>query len=225
MDTAQSISKPSQVPRYVRDLNLLAEAHGIVTSVFLAPYDDGGPEIRLWARWIGDREELKSLGLLAPSQLRLLAPWGDNSARLRRFLTVPSSEPAWLHPLLKGEIEVGGDRFDWNLDFGSCEFSITQRGEVEAITYSDEVLLHGTASALIAAGIEKSRLAIGRRLAKKERDGLRWRSRRLPDGLHIHCFETEAAFQRRQSNELRAFANKRTHLKLVVDNTTSEVRS
>ena len=229
MATLQRTSQPVRVPQYIQSLNALAESHGLVTSVKVGSRDDD-PKTRLWVMWKGTCQQLQSVGLVAPYQLGHLIWPGQRKTR-RAMITVPSSEPAWCHPLLKGEIEVADNQFEWNMNFGTADFSVDARGGLEVITYSDEVHLHGTAEALIASGIDKSRLPMGQRTSKSKwhnyqpvEQGLKWRCRRLPDSTHLYCFETEAAFQRRVSHQ---FPQTRPHsqaairhLRLVVDNTS-----
>jgi hypothetical protein len=211
METPSTVSKqPRIIPRYVRDLNELAELHGIATSTLFAP-DDDSAEIRLWANWRGVCPQLQSVGLLARHQLARLM-WLPP----RFTLTVPSGEPRWCHRLLHGEIEVTGDVFEWRLNFGPGEFSVTDRGwgDVEAVTYVEEILLYGSAEALIRAGVDRTRLPLGKRAAKSSGctdDEPWWCSRRVPNGMYLY----------RQEHGTSA-PPVRTHLRLVVDNTVRE---
>jgi hypothetical protein len=190
MESPSNVSKPPRVPRYVRDLNELAEVRGIAVSTLFGA-GDRNPEIRLWAKWTGACHQLQSVGLLARHQLARLM-WSSPRPRRLTF-TVPSSEPWWCNPLLQGEIEVTGDLFEWRLDFGPGEFSVADRGwgDVEAVTYANEVRLYGSAEALVRAGVDRARLPLGMRTAKSGWwvDEPWWYSRRVPSGLHLYRFE------------------------------------
>ena len=132
METPCTVSTPPRIPRYVRDLNELAEARGITTSIVFGP-DKSDPEIRMWSKWEGAFHQLESVGLLSRHQLALLM---NASPRVRRrMVTVPGSQPPWCNPLLQGEIEVVDGRFEWRLDFGPGAYSIADRGcgDVEAV--------------------------------------------------------------------------------------------
>jgi hypothetical protein len=212
---------PPKIPSYIRDLNDLAERHGITTSIILGPYDNN-LELRLWAKWRGTCDGLQSVDLLSHHQLaRLIWPRRRRGAVRRPMITVPSSEPPWCNPLLRGEMEISGDHFEWNLDFGSAHFSVADRGDVEAVTYANEVCLYGSAEALIRAGVNEARLPLGVRAAKSSRfDDPKWHSRRAPNGLHLYRFETQTNSGKRHSRNHRVSADLvRSHLRLVVDNT------
>jgi len=208
------------IPQYVRDLNDLAAVHGITTATAFARDNDG--RLRLWAQWRGTWKALQAIGLLARHQIARLRGSRQRLPNVRRLmLTVPSSEPPWCNPLLRGEIEVLGNHFEWTLDFGPGDFSIANRGDVEAITYSDEICLYGTPEALIRAQIDEERLPLGRRTAKSSRrDSRRWHSRRLRNGLVLYRFRTYANGPSAQvPAHWPPTACTSSHLRLVVDNT------
>jgi len=213
--------QPPKIPQYIWDLNDLAALHGIATSIVFAPHGSNA-DIRLWAKWKGTCQHLQSIGLLARHKLaRLIRSWRRPSLVRRFRLTVPSSEPPWCNPLLRGEIEVSGDHFEWNLDFGPANFSVVTRRDVEAIKYPDEIWLYGSADALIHAGVDETRLPLGKRTAKSSpHDAPKWHSRRVPNGLYLYRYATGASSQIRHAHKPGASTQLvRPQLRLVVDNT------
>ena len=56
------------VPRYVQNLNALAERHGLSTRVYVARYKKESDGPMIFAEWKGSKEDLFSMGLLCPSQ-------------------------------------------------------------------------------------------------------------------------------------------------------------
>lgn len=190
---SESHSGPKVLPRFVRNLNALAEAHGFSTRMSVEPYSDS-PKLRLWARWEGTKSQLISLGLLTPSQQRLLTTDCDLNC-----FSVPHSA-RWLNPLIGGGLTVTGDTVALDIDFGPPTYLLTEQQGVEVVTYPNDVLYHGTSAALIGAGIPAARLPSGKRLARQSynSDEPRWRSRRQPDGLVVYCAETREQAARRQ---------------------------
>jgi hypothetical protein len=224
MENSSTVTEPPRVPRYVRDLNELANVRGITTSTLFGP-DENHPETRLWSIWTGDFHQLQSVGLLARHQIaRLMNPIKPSRRGRHRMLTVPGSEPPWCNPLLQGEIEVAGDRFRWRLDFGSAVFSIANRGwgDVEAITCANEVRLYGSAEALVRVGLDEARLPVGARTARSSgwAEEPWWHIRRVPSGLYLYRYATENLSRSRHSQAQGDYTSPvRTRLTLVVDNT------
>jgi hypothetical protein len=219
-----------RLPRFIVNLNEWAEARGVAVSVD----DDSG--LRLWSNWSGSKECFLSLGLF-PNH------WHFPIAR--GWQTVPHGTGQCGEPLLAGEITVSGDNVLWEIDSGLSRFTITERGRVEIVTYPDETVSHGGAEDLIEAAIcPRNRLPMGKRavivhraMASREDDGPSWSARRQLDGTYVYRLESQASFQRRV-REFRDYANERRrmdglppyeeprpkpHLRLVIDNTKSEL--
>jgi len=184
---------PRALPRFVRNLNAFAETHGLTTHLSVEPYSND-PELRVWGQWDGTKSQLISLGLLAPWQQRLLAIDGDVD-----HFSVPAGDK--INPLIAGPLTVRGDIISIAIDFGPPIYTLADRCGAQIVTYADEVLYHGTAAELIAAGVCAARLPCGKqRSGRCGRDSKQpqWRSRRQPDGLFVHRVETEESFQRRR---------------------------
>lgn len=191
--------RPLRIPRFVQRLNEFAASRGVAVEVEFAPYDDGS-ELQLWSRWRATRQCFLGLGLLHPSQHLPLA---------RGYLTVPPRGPyARSGTLLAGEITVTADAVVWDIDFGPGAFELTERDGVETVTYADGRLLHGSAEALIAAGVDRKRLpATGTRGFKRGGDSLRneeapgWWARRQLDAQYVYYEESVASWQRRMEEQ------------------------
>jgi hypothetical protein len=131
-------------------------------------------------------------------------------------LCVPSGN-SW-HTLLMGEARVSNDQVVWDIDFGPMLYSIEQRGDVEIVTYPWELVFHGSAEALMGAGIARKHLPTGERVSKSTYDTTaehpepRWRARRQQDGLYVYRRESDEvcrirceqeAARRRELEQLR----------------------
>jgi hypothetical protein len=229
MAVPECTSAPSRIPRFIGNLNQFAEKHGLAVNVYIAPYSND-PETRLWSKWSGTKVQLLSLGLLKRSQHFPLT---------RGTFTVPSGEPSWRNTLLTGEIEIIENQFSWDLDCGPADFTVTERGGLEIVTYSDEAVFHGNVEDLVRAGIcDRCRLPTGKRAGRCvitsswEDQGPSWCARRQLDGTITYRLESPAAHARRL-REFKKYCAKqrgltrfpasepnprRTHLRLVVDN-------
>lgn len=219
-----SVFTPPRIPRYVRDLSELAEVRGITTSIAFG-LDKNEGEIRMWSKWEGSCHQLQSVGLLVPSQVALLMRASPTVRR--RMVTVPRNEPPWCNPLLHGELEVAGGQFEWRLDFGPAAFSIADRGwgDVEEVTYANEVRLYGSAEALVRAGLDEARLPVGARTARSSGwvEEPRWYIRRAPSGLYLYRYATDNLSRSRHSQAQGEYApSVRTALMLVTDNTSRD---
>jgi hypothetical protein len=207
----------SLIPRYVANLNALAERHGLTATVVVEPYDND-PEVRLWGKWRGTRANF----------LSLVQPVASYHLPLSRGrLNIPGGAWFAVNPLLTGDVTVAGDQVEYAIDFGPGEYAITECGDVEVVTSADETAYHGAADALLALGIPQSRLPVGKRNGKKDNFGLvlqgstwlvveRWSSRRQPDGSIVYRAETPAARRRRAA---ASSSVNPSHLRLVVDDT------
>lgn len=237
MTTPQASAPPLEVPRFARNLNRLAEEKGLAVKVRTAARDYGDLERRLWALWKGPTDTFYALGLLQPSQ-RLPLKEG--------VLSIPSHVgPFPEYALLTGYLMVEDGTATWELDFGPADYELEQRGQIEVITYADETLYHGAPAALVAAGIDKRRVTLGKRpssaSARFNYPHPAWRSRRQPDGTIVHRVESPSASARRLAKErleqqyaaeyrqslstsldrppTPAATAQRPYLRLVIDNT------
>jgi hypothetical protein len=208
----------NQIPRYVQNLNRMAMGVGIEVCVQVLPFD-GMSELRLWSDWSGTLMQLQSLGLIPPHEMhritrpRIRGPGRDH-------LAVPAAFGAWQYACLWGDITVHGDRFKWEIDSGPIPTRIEDRDGLQVIHSEGEwTIFHGSFEALLAAGIDRRRLPTGQRGGRWGYDS--YYTRRQPDGsivYHLHKPEVADPVQ-----APRKFQS--PHLRLVVDNTTPEVRS
>jgi hypothetical protein len=224
-----------RIPRFVVNLNRWAEARGVAVSVEVGPYDND-PGLRLWSNWSGSKERFLSLGLF-PNH------WHFPIAR--GWLTIPHRVGPWHSPLLAGEITVSGANILWEIDCGPSEFSITELGRIEIVTYpADETVFHGSAEDLVEAEIcPRNRLPMRTRTVRAHRTppyedrGPSWSARRQLDGTYVYRLESQASLTRRL-REYSDFVNEqrrmdglaplrasrpKPHLRLIIDNTKSEL--
>jgi hypothetical protein len=223
---------PSRIPRYIGNLNALAENARMAVEMAVEPYGND-PALRLWSSWRGARDAF----------LSLVQPVASYHLPLTQGrLNIPGGSAYYAHnALVSGDVIVTGDDVLYQIDFGPPVFTISDAAGVEIVSYADETLYHGAPAALIALGIERTRLPLGRRPARSDRGWFaeteRWSSRRQPDGLIVHRVESPAAFRRRRE-EYGEFLSEReqrvvgaeskppttaiqprpSHLRLVVDN-------
>jgi hypothetical protein len=152
---------PGRIPRYVRNLNALAERHGISVNVTNEPYDND-PEIRLWSEWSGTCEQFLATGLFVPSQARLLLSLTAFHSHSDSTLTVPTSPTPPC--LLAGKLTVGGNQVLWKIDSGPAQYTVSERCRVEIVTYADIVAYHGTTEDLVIARVcDRKCLPVGKR--------------------------------------------------------------
>ncbi|MEX2149082.1 MAG: hypothetical protein WD793_02630 [Steroidobacteraceae bacterium] len=201
---------PPCVPRFVRNLNQYAADRGIDVDVHIGPYDDD-PEIRLWSNWRTTRARFLSLGLLSRGQ-----PLPSKRGTV--------SIPGWLYreprrALLIGELSSAGDDVLWQIDWGPGDFTITNIGEVEIVTSACETLYHGTAEALLAHGVERKRLPLGKKPSNFfsciDSATLHWWSRRQLDDTIVYRVESASVFHKRAAEDCelqRQFAEERRRL-------------
>ena len=133
--------------------------------------------------------------------------------------------------LISGDVIVSGNEVLFEIDFGAPDFTIADVAGVQIVSYVDETLYHGTPAALMALGIERSRLPLKKKGARHGRDiwaeTEEWSSRRQPDGSIVHRVESPSALRRRRSEMISArkpeTKARPSHLRLVIDNTRPEV--
>lgn len=186
------------VPRYVRNLNTLAERCGMAVAVSVDQY---APDEQQWvdvegdyylaAEWAGTRAQLAMLGLFTQAKLLNCSPIGRDARR-----RVSTRD-------LSGIMETKGDRVAIELDFGEVPREITMLGRVEVITYADEVAYHGSPDDLLAAKVCSAKdLPMTKR---RRKNGSHYPNARTPhhwaqwqpDGLVVFCTETSEGIRRR----------------------------
>jgi hypothetical protein len=166
---------------------------------------------------------------------------GDESLSVRRpsrgRLNIPGGAGYYAsNALVRGDVIVNGNEVLFEIDFGPSEFTIADAAGVEIVSYADETLYHGAPAALMALGIERSRLPLQKKGARQGRYWSaeeQWSSRRQPDGSIVYRVESPSALRRRRS-EVQGYAERLqlvsarrepetkarpSHLRLVIDNT------
>lgn len=227
------------VPRYIRNINAIAQQAGISVNVCVAPYDNS-TNVRLWSEWKGNRDQLFSTALLTTAQRKPLF-WDCT-----RTLILSSAGGHRDNACLSGEIRARDGHFEWDIDCGPITYGLEERDGAEIVVYADYTLYHGTQDELIGLGVEPKRLPTGPRAVKNhnvwdydaEMNAMpKWTSRRQFDGSLIYCVEsTSHRLERiRRDKVFRAQChaersaregasagtppNPRPSLRLVVDNT------
>jgi hypothetical protein len=205
----------------------MATAAGLTVETAVAP-NGTDPELRLCSRWRGARDAF--LALVQPvASYRLPLSQGQ--------LNIPGGSGYYSYnALISGTVVVTGDTVLYEIDFGPAAFTIADAGGVEIVSYADETLYHGAPAALMALGIERSRLPLKKRATRSFREWEAktedWSSRRQPDGSIVYRVESPSALRRRRSG-VEEYAEQRgivlgtepakparpSHLRLVVDNT------
>ncbi|HEV2268997.1 MAG TPA: hypothetical protein VGR92_06030 [Steroidobacteraceae bacterium] len=194
--SAVALSPLERIPTFVRNVNALAERAGMRVSLWVGPYDDD-PEVRLWSVWEGTRAQLASLQLFTPRQTVLL-PIGAYRTK-GAWINAPRAG-------IVGEMQCRGESIRWDIDSGDWPCTIEQRGELEVITCQDYVTYWAAPEALIAFGIDRKRLPLGKICVRSSvhPDKLNWTARRLLDGTIRYHEESEACMRRRiQEREQR----------------------
>lgn len=187
---AVSKSTPAPlVPRFVRNLNALAEQHGMKTSTEIDGYEGNESARVLWSVWEGTEAQLRATNLFKPN---------FHIRPTRTRFDVPPSSPCEL-PIVTGSILRGeGDLLKVECDFGPPPKAIANKGDVEIVEYDDAVVYHGTREALLGERLCSDfpgvRGTVGTSLSDR---GRRWRTRRHPDGTYVHWVEREDVWQQR----------------------------
>jgi hypothetical protein len=190
---------PLLVPRYVRNLNALAERCGMVTRNFArAPKDeDELPTLR--GEWQGTTAQLVSTGLFAESMV-------ERMLGLRQHSRFVSSRGSSSHPelgVVVGNVaptEDGGIVYEINFD--ELPRAIRSEGTIEILEYQDWTGFHGLPADLLASGRCTARQMPKRRDAisdsqRTDNPGRKFRSRRQPDGAVLVLIETDLEMERR----------------------------
>jgi hypothetical protein len=201
---------------------------GLTVEMAVEPYSND-PQIRLWSKWRGPQATF----------LALVQPVASYRLPLSRGrLKIPGGAGYYApNALVSGDVTVSGSDVLFEIDFGPPEFTIGDAAGVEIVSYADETLYHGAPAALIALGIDRSRLPLQK---KKTRTGgdwkaetAEWRSRRQPDGSIVYRVESPVALRRRRTDFVAHCASRQLaipgkepetkarppHLRLVIDNT------
>lgn len=223
-----SLAVPVRIPRYIDNLNALAIEGGLAVEMAVEPYSND-PQLRLFSKWRGAQAAF----------LALVQPVASYRLPLSRGrLNIPGGAGYYAsNALLSGDVIVSGTNVLFEIDFGPPEFTIADMAGAEIVSYVDETLYHGAPAALIALGIERSRLPLQKKRARHCRDWKaqtqEWSSRRQPDDSIVYRVETPAALRRRRSR-FEEYAERRqlvvsgrepetkvrpSHLRLVIDNT------
>lgn len=199
LPSTTSHTLPARIPRFIENLNALARESGMTVRMVVEPSVDTA-ELRLWTEWRGTRAQVLAFVRPIPSY-HLPLSCGT--------LTVPGGSGGSAYPLLTANVTVVGDEVELEIDFGPPHFTIADIAGIEVISYADENLYHGTAAELIALGIERTRLPLGKRAGAREYncDGAieRWSSRRQPDGTIVYRIESPAELRRRRERMAAQF--------------------
>jgi hypothetical protein len=206
----------AHLPRFIENLNAMAREHGMTAEMFVEPYSDH-PEIRLWAKWRGTREQLLALAKPVRSYHLPLS---------RGSLYIPGGSQYYApKSLLGGIVSVNGDEVLFEVDFGPSDFTVADIAGVEVISYVDEVLYHGPPAALIGLGIERARLPMGKRGARSGYDYKAtwptWSARRQPDGTILYRVESPAGLRRRRKEHEEPDRQARIRMVLGLATTSS----
>ncbi len=218
---------PPRLPQFIENLNALAREYGLSVEMLVEPFEGASAKKsapRLWSEWRGSRDAF----------LKLVDPIPSFHLPLSRgWVSIPGgAQRSSKYPLIKGDLKVTGESVLFCIDWGLPDFAITVAGDVEIVTYADEIVYHGEAAAISALGIDLERLPQGRKEGKRftddESTGPLWSSRRQPDGSIVYREESPAACRRRAQEwnsklqRLGVYSEKAprvSHLRLVVDNT------
>lgn len=192
--TVAALCTAERVPTFVRNLNALAEAAGMRVRVETRPYSND-PEVRLWSVWEGTKAQLRSLGLLTPRQETMLFIRKSAQVMVPSGVSPHCPESA----LLWGDMTIDGDSISLDINSGAWPCTIEQREGLEIVRYPDAVTYCGTVEALIAAGVDRKRVDLGKRqgICHWGGDWRWWASRRQPDGTVRYHQESEASMRRR----------------------------
>lgn len=222
---------PARIPRYIGNLNAMATAAGLAVELAAEPLDKD-PALRLVSKWRGARDPF--LALVQPvASYHLPLSCGR--------LNIPGGA-AYYAPkaLISGNVFVTDNQVLFEIDFGPIEFTVTAAAGVEIVSYADETLYHGAPAELVAFGIERSRLPMGKKGAHRAGDWkaetAEWSSRRQPDGTIVYRIESPTALRRRRASVVEDFTRhglvdpgmpareaetgvRPSHLRLIIDNT------
>jgi len=228
----QMLSSPSaKIPRHIGNLNTMASGAGLAVETVVEPCGKD-PALRLVSKWRGARDAF--LALVQPvASYRLPLSCGQ--------LNIPGGAGYYgPNAIVGGTVTVTGNDVLFEIDFGPAEFEVMDAAGVEIVSYADETLYHGTPAALIALGIESSRLPLKKKAARSDRGWEavteEWSSRRQPDGSIVYRVETPAALRRRREEWIQYLSEREqsgmgrkskpaatqlraSHLRLVIDNT------
>lgn len=200
------------IPRYVRNLNAIAERCGLRTTVSIGqiPQEWGlDPIGDSWARgdvvlsfWEGSVEDLLSTNLLRPSyRLPLNVGWISFPTASIRRVAIERLTAA-------GVVYVSGKSVRVELYCGPLPLGLSEVGEVQVIDYAETLVYHGAERALVDGGICTARQIPGKSPSRQQKNdpALRyWLTRRQPDGTYVHYIEQDEA-------HIARMASRRDHL-------------
>lgn len=199
------------IPRFVRNLNAIAERCGMRTSVSIGqiPQEWRIPSESLgdysWARgdvvlsfWEGSVAELHSTNLLLPSyRIPLSVGWIS-------FPTTSIHRVGIERPVAAGFVHVSGKSARVELYCGPLPLGLSEVGGVQVIDYAEALAYHGEGRALVNGGICTARQIPGKNPSRQEKDdpALRhWFTRRQPDGTYVHYVEQDDVYIARMALE------------------------
>lgn len=211
---ARRIAIANLVPRHIEALCEIGRRAGLAVGeveIEQINFDDAPPEDHLTVEWSGSGKQLFATGLFTPGQRRII----ESPVSVDTFLSIPGDQrytANWLRsPLVLGIAKGCADFITWRLYLGEVPHRVSQLGGVEICHSPEYVTRHGTAEALIAAGVKPEQLATGKRQRKSanrwvissdpgEMYGpptLWWGSCRQPDGTYLHREEMPHVFEAR----------------------------
>jgi hypothetical protein len=202
MANAQHSAPPALlVPRYVANLNRLAELQGMTVRPYVEEYVDAPGRFALSVDWLGTRAQFFALGLITSHQRWPI----ERMPSGRREFCYPQDAGFAACPILRGHAEVEGESIKVELLFCDAPRRLSMIGDVEVIDCNDEVGYHGNAEALVATkvctkkelptGVRAKRTTYARGMDRFPQVACR----RQPDGLFLIWRETEIAVARRVS--------------------------
>lgn len=214
------------VPRAARALCDIARGAGLdVSAVTIEQQDDvgGSPRYRLVSKWSGPGHLFAATGLFTPAQCRLLG----SPLPISRWISNPLCSPGGLDydgigcnldrfglMVFTGRAWGTANSMSITVNLGPLPLAVEMHGAVEISTTPDLIFWHGAVADLIAAGIPRGCLPLGKQSGRRARrfgcavvaefntppeyEARRWwAARRQPDGSIVYCHDTRGAFDRR----------------------------
>ena len=194
------------IPRFVRELNRVAEQQGLGVSIRIGPVPDWWPVSEYaWAKgdvvlsnWAGTKAQFAATGLV---------PLGYRTPSSRGWFCVPhhgARQVAKCRPHLCGFIAVTGNTVEVELYGGPKPERITTIGAVEICESDNFIVVHGAAEALIAGRFCDATQMPGKRSTQcaPNREYFydlqpAWFTRRFPDGSIVHWRDNDKGKDRR----------------------------
>jgi hypothetical protein len=166
------------IPRFVQDLNVIAERVGL--SVLVAAADG-----KLVATWRGSKKQMRATGLLTPGY---------------RF---PYGRCPFKNTMIEGSMIVerrGVVRAE--VYCGEIPNKIEHKGDIEVIHYKNETAYHGPREALIAGHVCEEKQFPGPKHRRRQSHGWsepepNWEAHLMPSGMYLFARETDQAAKER----------------------------